>query len=223
MFVHIGRLGEVVRLPFAVANAQEDESSITATDESLEGEEPAERFSIGGYHLTALPGTKAEMLLELRERGFELSEAPQGGGGGLLVTRGNIVVDANGAGAAGTDDNGKPFGFGQGSLNLGYIIAQNRWFRIYPLLGVGGAGAGSTQSESDTEGEAAQAESPQSRPGYGMFFAGLGLDVALKFGRMSPFAGVRVGVGLRAGPTGVLPKPFLRFLSGTSVRVQASG
>jgi hypothetical protein len=157
----------------------------------------------------------------LAQQGYELSEPPQGGGGGLLVTRGKVVIDASGAGAGGTDDNEKSYGYGHGNLNLGYIVARSRWFRIFPLLGVGGGGGGGAlEVETGEGGESSQDAASVERPGFAWFNTGVGMDVMFRFWRLSFFAGLRVGVAIQLSQArGIAPRPFLRAITGSSLHV----
>jgi hypothetical protein len=220
MFDAIRRSVSTISLPFATVDAQEEEFSLEIMEEQLEEEERAERFSIGSYYAPIeLPSSREEMQLELAQQGYELSEPPQGGGGGLLVTRGKVVIDGSGAGAGGTDDNEKSYGYGHGSLNLGYIVARSRWFRIYPLLGVGGGG-GTIEVETDEGGESSQDATSAERPGFGWFNAGVGMDVMFRFWRLSFFAGLRVGAAIQLSQArGITPRPFLRVITGSSLHV----
>jgi len=94
-------------------------------------------------------------------------------------------------------------------------------FRIYPLLGVGGGGGGGDiEAETDKEGELSEGAYPAEQPGYGMFNAGLGMDLTLRFWRLSLFAGLRVGVGIQVGQaSAIVPKPFLRVITGSNLHV----
>ncbi len=222
MFDSIQRLLAAISLPFATLDAQEEEFSVAATKEQPEEEEQAERFSIGSYY-TAFesPSSQQEVQLQLKEQGHEMSKAPQGGGGGLLITRGKVVIDSIGSGAGGMSDDERSFGYGQGLLNLGYILAQNRLFRIYPLLGVGGGGGGeANEAETDQQDELSEDAHPVEQIGFGMFNAGLGIDLTLRFWRLSLFAGLRVGVGIQVDQArAIVPKPFLRVITGASLHI----
>lgn len=220
MFSTVRKAVTLIGWPFATVETQVEEEAFPLV--MPEEGDRSERFSVGSYYAAfEMPGYREEMQAQLAERGYELTEPPQGGGGGLLVTRGKVVIDSSGAGAGGLDDNERSYGYGQGSLNLGYIVAQSRWFRIYPLLGVGGGGGGGAiEAETDEAGELSAAEQPAERPGYGMFNAGIGVDVTLRFWRLSLFAGLRVGVGVQVGQAkAIVPTPFLRVITGSSLHV----
>ncbi len=217
MFDSIRRSVAAISLPFATVDVQEEELSVDTTTEQLEEEEQAERFSIGSYYtIFESPSAQEEIQFQLKGQEYE---SPQGGGGGLFITRGKVIIDGIGSGAGGMDDNERSYGHGQGSLNLGYVLAQNRLFRIYPLLGVGGGGGGgAAEAETDQEGELSEGAYPAEQFGFGMFKAGLGIDLTLRFWRLSLFGGLRVGVGIQVDQDkAIVPRPFLRVIMGSSL------
>jgi hypothetical protein len=161
--------------------------------------------------------SQEKMVADLEAQGYRFSEAPKGGGGGLMITRGNVVIDTSGAGMSGVDEDQNSFGYGQGTLNLGYVVAQNRLFRLYPLFGIGGAGGGmAVQPQEDGADEAAD------RPGAFVISAGVGLDVSFRVWRMNLLSGLRAGLILEiTQPLNLTVKPRLQVITGTGLRFTA--
>lgn len=136
-------------------------------------------------------------------------------GGGAMVSLGHLVIDSHGHGV-GDDEMGISYGFGRGSVQVGRIMLQNRYIRLYPLIGIGGAGL-SVENSPDVEGVTAW--------GSMIGTVGLGVDVRLKVWRFGMVIGVRAGyyrtllVSPDAQQEGVLPasRPFVRLIIGLGV------
>ncbi len=192
----------------------------TTEDTGQEVQKRPAGASVSGYYAAVdTLMSQEKMLAKLDAQGYRFSEAPQGGGGGLMVTLGKAVIDSSGAGMSGVDDDQDPFGYGQGTLNLGYVVAQNRLFRLYPLVGIGGAGGGiAVKPQEDAEDDAAGAGEKPDRPGAFVVSAGVGLDVSVRVWRASLLGGLRVGLILEiAQPLNLTVKPRLQVITGTGL------
>lgn len=113
----------------------------------------------------------------------------QGGGGGALITTGRLVMESSGSGSGSvrqTESGTSSLGVGQGAFDLGVILFQKRWLRVYPLVGVGGMGGGVA-----ARGDGERAGST----GWGslLWRGGVGIDLMLRLWRVGVMAGLRLG------------------------------
>lgn len=176
-------------------------------------EKEEKRLNIDTYYTAfeAPESAMSEMQTLLEDQGYQFSQAPQGGGGGLLLKYRRLVIDANGLGMGGVDDNKSAFNYGQGSLSLGYTLAQKAFLRIYPLVGIGGAGGVTTTHTDDGGIESAEVSNA-------MINLGLGIDFQIKFWRLGALVGLRLGVRLRGkSESEWYPQPYLNVITGPSL------
>lgn len=174
---------------------------------------------IGGYvalddHSELAERTKSWLYSQ------ELPALPQdfaGGGGGSLQTRGRLIIEGGGSGA-GADalaPTGEKVGagVGQGHGNVGLILLRTRFFRVYPLVGMGGAGGGAGV----TSGDGAKTETT---PFWfaGSVHSGIGIDFTLTLGPIELFVGVRAGYQVNLGSVQFGGGDYFEPLEGTFVR-----
>lgn len=210
------RLKALAGLPFAAGDvaafAPAPEPAVSpAAPESKAARLPKRSFS--GY-ATLFETPRLNLEPWLQEHGYATEKLPKNAGGALL-TFGRAVVDTGGMGVG-----GESFGYGQGHLGLGYMLARTRFFRVYPLITVGGVGAGG-KSSTPQPGEAGDT-APATGVGAAIFTVGLGVDFTLKLWRLGLVVGVRAGYQLAFGSSeggdgqGHLPPsgPFFRVIAG---------
>ncbi len=160
------------------------------------------------------------MTTWLKEQGLPRVHAMPGGGGGAAITAGRLVIDGCGGGAGDVEaiDGGElSYGGGYGAFDIGFIVAQNRFFRIYPLVGVGGMGGGASRDMT-----AEDDSSTSSGWGAALFRGGIGIDFMLKVWRVGVLVGLRFGYQSGAfhaqsgdGPEIDTPEgPFFRIIVG---------
>ncbi len=150
------------------------------------------RLSLAGYAAlrdTALdlPGIRAW----LEGMGVPGAAPLRGGGGGALLTAGRLTLEGSGSGSGGVHEaEGKAasYGVGQGALDVGMMLVQKRFLRVYTLAGVGGMGGGVSLRPREGKG------TPDSA-GWGSLLlrGGIGIDLIMRVWH------VGVTVGLRAG------------------------
>lgn len=207
--------GWVVSLLFAaVEPAPPDEDA----------ESPRLRNSIGGYYALEDP---AEFIEKTRSwfKGEGYGVAPKdiiGGGGGMLSTRGRIVIDAGGGGGGGEAQNDAgevSMGYGNGYGDVGIVLVQTRFFRIYPLVGIGAAGGGmGGRKPGEEETHSASWGALVTNVGIGIDFTvrlwRVGVTVGLRFGRYTSLASMQTGEGDFIEPP---DGPFFRVLIGPRI------
>jgi hypothetical protein len=150
----------------------------------------------------------------------------RGGGGGGMVTVGKVVIDGHGSGGR-NDDRRSSYkieaGSGQGGMQIGVLLLDMPFVRVYPLMGIGGTGGEITL--------APQASNNGSEPRRTGWFAlmingGIGADVRLSLRWLQLWIGLRMGyhvpalnVQIGAGEEiGVQARPFFRVLVGTGLK-----
>lgn len=119
------------------------------------------------------------------------AEPLKGGGGGAVSTVGRLVIDGSGSGSGSvqqTETGTVSYGMGQGAFDVGIVLFQNRFLRVYPLAGVGGMGGGASQ-RSD---EGARTEDST---GWGSILlrGGIGIDLMLRVWHVGAMVGLRLG------------------------------
>jgi len=147
--------------------------------------------SLAGYAIlrdTTLASSAVQSWLETER----MPGAPplQGGGGGALITTGRLVIESSGSGSGSvrqTESGTSSLGMGQGAFDLGMILLQKRWLRVYPLVGVGGMGGGVAVRG---DGERAPGST-----GWGslLWRGGVGIDLTLRLWRVGVMVGLRLG------------------------------
>ncbi|MEP0762703.1 MAG: hypothetical protein HRF48_08210 [Chloroflexota bacterium] len=179
------------------------------------------RASLAGY-VTVHDTTLAAQAVRswLAEMAMPGVKTMRGGGGGTVITAGRLVIDSSGYGGG----NGRQtptgemfYGVGQGAFDLGTLIFQNRFLRIYPLLGVGGMGGGATCTT-----EAGANERCGTQWGALLLRGGVGIDVILRVWRVGVLIGFRFGYQSASyhlqygdGPEIGAPEgPFFRVVGG---------
>lgn len=151
----------------------------------------------------------------LNEQGIGPDVDREGGGGGMLFTLGDLVIDTGGAGSSGSDENEErvlEFGAGTGHMSVGRIIFQNNLFRVYPLVGLGGTGA-SLQTRPPDDDE----ETSSTGIGSALFSGGLAVDFTPRWGPFYLVIGIRLGfyLGLVGNTKDGAPSgPFFRIVIG---------
>ncbi len=150
------------------------------------------RASLAGY-VTVHDTTLAAQAVRswLAEMAMPGMKAMRGGGGGALVTTGRLVIDSSSYGGGNgrqTPAGEMSYGVGQGAFDLGTIVFQNRFLRIYPLLGVGGMGGGATCAA-----DAGANERCGAQWGALLLRGGVGIDVILRVWRVGVLIGFRFG------------------------------
>jgi hypothetical protein len=218
-----GLLRLVAGLPLAAvapANAEDDGSRRRLTRS-------------GGYFALEQNRFESESLNAWFDaQGHPLSQEAEGegGGGGALMTFGRMVMDAGGSGVGGEEETASSellFGYGMGHASVGYILAQDRLVRVYPLVGIGGAGGGLTITpRSGAETPAGEPDESEGEWGAALTTVGIGADLTLHVWRLGVVFGLRIGCyyGLLSfsrnmddvkPPTG----PFVRLIVGVSFDV----
>ena len=181
----------------------------------------AVRETRAGYitaHDTALAAQAVRSwLAELAMPGVQKM---RGGGGGALITTGRLVIDSSGYGGGSghlTPAGEMSYGVGQGALDLGTILFENRFLRITPLLGVGGMGGGATCAT-----EAGANERCGTQWVALLLRGGVGIDLILRVWRVGVLIGFRFGYQSASchlqygdGPEIGAPEgPFFRVVGG---------
>lgn len=180
--------------------------------------------ALAGY--TALQDTTlrlADVRPWLEGMGVPGAACLRGGGGGALLTAGRLALEGSGSGSGGIHQaEGKTasYGVGQGALDLGVMVVQKRFLRVYPLIGVGGMGGGVSVRSSEGEGAS-------DSTGWGSLLlrGGIGIDLVLRVWRVGVMIGLRVGYQSAAfhvqqGEGPELPAPtgwFFRVVTGPFV------
>lgn len=156
------------------------------------------------------------------ELGQTLNGEPAAGAGGVLMSFGRFVIEGGGHGVGADqedDTNQLEANYGAGYVSLGMVLLQNRFVRIYPLVGAGGAG-GSLEARLGTEEHGASW-------GSVILNMGIGVDFTLRLWRFNFVIGARIGsyssmVGLSRNldedvemPRG----PFVRFIAGPGLEL----
>ncbi len=187
-------------------------------------ERPKRRATLTGYttlHDNALRLTDVRPWLE--EMGVPGAAPLRGGGGGALLTAGRLTLEGSGCGSGGVHEaEGKAasYGVGQGALDLGMVLVQKRFLRVYTLAGVGGMGGGVSLRPEGGEGA-------PTNTGWGSLLlrGGIGIDLVVRIWRVGVMVGLRAGYQSAAfhvqqGEGPELPAPtgwFFRVVAGPLV------
>jgi hypothetical protein len=148
-----------------------------------------------------------------------------GGGGGGVVTVGRVVIDGQGSGGNDTyrsrthqiETNG-----GQGAMQIGVLLLDTAFVRVYPLAGIGGTGGGVSLTPLASNNGA----EPHRTGWFALLVSGgIGVDFRLPFWWLAVWIGLRVGYQLPAfnvqlgegEEIGAHPRPFFRILMGTGL------
>ncbi len=179
------------------------------------------RVSLAGYVTVQDTALAAQAVRSwLAEIAMPGVKTMRGGGGGALITAGRLVMDSSGYGGGSgrqTSAGDMWYGVGQSAFDLGAIVFQNRFLRIYPLLGVGGMGGGATCAP-----EAGVSERCGTQWIALLLRGGAGIDLILRVWRVGVLVGFRFGYQSASchlqygdGPEIGAPEgPFFRVVGG---------
>ncbi len=196
-------------------------------------------LSFTGYSAWPIVGSVRQMLVDwLTEQGVSVP-AYLKGEGGSTITLGRLVLDGSGQGSGHTvEQDGRTItvGAGAGEVAVGLILYQNRFVRVYPLVGAGGMGGGTGEpprlddasaNAPEVPADESEGDAPRSKTDTPMWFmillhAGLGIDLTLPLWVFKLVIGVRVG--LQSDPISVqigggqaatgCSGPFFRVITG---------
>jgi len=135
-------------------------------------------------------------------------------GGGLYGAHGGRLITemtAHGGGDVSVEGTQQiNAGGGGGFMNVGYLLKRGRYFRLYPLIGIGAGAAGALIAESDSDKSVGV--------GGGGPILNFGLGLELKLGRrLGVMAGLRIGLLVTpyeiAGGTRTIT-PYAHFIGG---------
>ncbi|GIV81274.1 MAG: hypothetical protein KatS3mg051_0628 [Anaerolineae bacterium] len=187
-------------------------------------ERPKRGATLAGY--TALQDTTlrlADIRPWLEGMGVPGAAPLRGGGGGALLTAGRLALEGSGSGSGGvheTESGSASYGMGQGALDLGVMLVQKRFLRIYTLAGVGGMGGGVALRPRE-------GKSTPDSTGWGSLLlrGGIGIDLRLPLWHVGLMVGLRLGYQSAAfhvqqGEGPELPAPtgwFFRVVTGPFV------
>ena len=179
------------------------------------------KSSIGGYYAHE---DADEMAAQASQWMLENSPTPvppiQSGGGGMLVQLGRFVLDMGGIGAGLSEkpdrsDDDALAGVGGGGLNIGWMLIDNGWLRVYPLVGPGGWGGRLEAGPANDRTVSSWASL--------VLNTGLGIDLTLRIGHLGITFGLRMGIrhaimGVEQGDLVNLPEPrngpYVQFVAG---------
>jgi hypothetical protein len=150
----------------------------------------------------------------------------RGGGGGGLVTVGRVVIDGQGSGGGADEYESTSHTIaasgGQGGMQIGVLVIDTPFARVYPLAGFGGTGGGVRLAPlASTNGS-----EPRDSGWFAMVLnGGIGVDFRLPLWWLSVWIGLRVGYQLPAftvqfgegADVSVRARPFFRVLIGTGL------
>ncbi|QPC84207.1 hypothetical protein G4Y79_07490 [Phototrophicus methaneseepsis] len=121
-----------------------------------------------------------------------------GGGGGYLMQLGHFVLNAGGSGqghSRETESHIARLGDGQGFVDAGYVVVQQPYFRIFPLMGFGGFFGRAQIIDKSSLDDAILDKESLSMGAAGMYL-GVGLDILIPVWRFRLVVGLRVGYRL---------------------------
>ena len=156
---------------------------------------------------------------------YPQAEQWRGGGGGGVVTVGKVVIDGHGAGGGDSyrsRNHEIETGGGHGAMQLGVLLIDTPFIRVYPLVGIGGTGGGVSLAPVASN----NGSEPHRTSWIAMLVSGgIGADFRLPLGWLNVWIGLRAGyqvptfnVQIGEGvEVGVQPRPFFRILLGTGL------
>lgn len=189
-------------LLFTATDTQQAADNPEKTDDTPQKHQDIRAY--GGYGVLAHSKPDlSDMTEELQQVGIAPADITySGGGGGSLITRGNVVIESGGYGRGWSKkDEHSDIGIGEGNghASVGYILYQKALLRVFPLVGFFGSGQG-VSMERD--------EKTILERGDGRFgvHVGLGVDFKLPLWRLRLLFGLRVGYRLMIGKATAVEK-----------------
>lgn len=196
--------------------------AVQGAAETPENKKAPRRANFTGYYaLEDISAILSAANVKLAAQGVNPLHEFEGGGGGMVVSVGPLVFDTGGTGGTSTipsEGGVTEVSFGMGHLSFGPTLLQNRLWRVYPLVGIGGTG-GTVENKAKTEGTEETKPAESSWGGFVMSM-GLAIDFTLQLWMIGVLIGIRIGYYYSPVNVGVnmseaeQKRPFFRLIIG---------